>query len=302
MTRITNNMMINSFRKNYMDINEKLNKYMNQLSSGEKFSKISEAPLKGTKSLKLETILSYNGKYADNAESGISWLEVTDGALDDTVKTLRALRDKAVYGATESMTTSDRQKLASEVGQLRQYLVQLGNTKYGDRYIFNGTETKTKPYTDGGTNNAGDYLNDGAVQSNSIYREVSEGVKVEINVTGNNIGASGFSQMFADIDQLQQDLNAGDTTGIQDAIDNIDDHIEGALQARSRVGARQNRLEMTQNRLEAQEVSYTDILSETQDADIAETIMNLKNQENVYRAALATGARVIQPSLVDFLQ
>jgi flagellar hook-associated protein 3 FlgL len=43
-------------------------------------------------------------------------------------------------------------------------------------------------------------------------------------------------------------------------------------------------------------------MSENEDIDQAENIMLLKSEENVYRASLAGGARIIQPSLVDFLK
>jgi flagellar hook-associated protein 3 FlgL len=45
-----------------------------------------------------------------------------------------------------------------------------------------------------------------------------------------------------------------------------------------------------------------ELLSKNEDADMAEVIMNLKMEENVYRASLAGGAKIIQPSLVDFLR
>ena len=92
-----------------------------------------------------------------------------------------------------------------------------------------------------------------------------------------------------------------DEQGIKDFIDDSDDHIENTLRVRARAGARKQRLEMNQSRLEAQEESYTRILSRTEDVDYAEKITEMKEQENVYRAALSTGARIIQPSLVDFL-
>jgi flagellar hook-associated protein 3 FlgL len=43
-------------------------------------------------------------------------------------------------------------------------------------------------------------------------------------------------------------------------------------------------------------------MSENENVDMTETIMNLKNEENVYRASLAGGARIIMPSLIDFLR
>jgi flagellar hook-associated protein 3 FlgL len=44
------------------------------------------------------------------------------------------------------------------------------------------------------------------------------------------------------------------------------------------------------------------LLSKEEDADITKVIIDLKAQENVHRAALSAGARIIQPSLVDFLR
>ena len=44
------------------------------------------------------------------------------------------------------------------------------------------------------------------------------------------------------------------------------------------------------------------LLSDKQDVDVAETIMKLKLEENVYRSALAVGARILQPTLMDYLR
>ena len=63
-----------------------------------------------------------------------------------------------------------------------------------------------------------------------------------------------------------------------------------------------NRLEMVNSRLEDTEVNYTKLLSDNEDVNMAKVIVELTNQENIYRASLAAGARIIQPSLVDFLR
>ena len=73
------------------------------------------------------------------------------------------------------------------------------------------------------------------------------------------------------------------------------------MRVRAGLGARMNRVELSANRIDDDKVNYTRLMSLNEDVDIAEAIMNLQNEENVYRASLATGARVIQPSLVDFL-
>ena len=71
---------------------------------------------------------------------------------------------------------------------------------------------------------------------------------------------------------------------------------------RAVVGAKVNRLDLQQSRLESTKSNYTELLSQVQDADLAKVIMELKTQENVYRASLAAGSRIIMPSLADFLR
>jgi|SRR5690554_4617859 len=110
MSRITNNMIINNFLANFTRSQKNLNKYMEQLTTGEKFSRISDEPIYAVKAMKLETMLKFNEKYMENAEEGINWLNVTDKALDDVVKTLRKLRDSAVKAANGNLTPDDRQK------------------------------------------------------------------------------------------------------------------------------------------------------------------------------------------------
>jgi flagellar hook-associated protein 3 len=90
--------------------------------------------------------------------------------------------------------------------------------------------------------------------------------------------------------------------GISSAIKDLDNLRDRVMSIRSDIGARTNRIELTLNRLENDTVNFTQLMSENEDADMAETIMNLKNEENVYKASLEGGARIIQPTLMDFLR
>ena len=299
MSRITNNMIINNFLANFTRSQKSLNKYMEQLTTGEKFSRISDEPIYAVKAMKLETILQFNEKYIENAEEGINWLNVTDKALDDVVKTLRKLRDSAVRAANGSLTPDDRQKIQQEVLQLKEHLIDVANSRYGNAYIFNGTETKLQPYVNAASTDPDDYLANGSVSDGKLTREVGAGIIIDINVTGAEIG---FAQIFADLQAFSDALEYDDTETLQTMMGTIDKHIESVLGARAQVGSRQNRLELTVDRFESQEIAYADILNKTKGVDIAETIMKLKNEENVYRIALATGARIIQPTLMDFLR
>ena len=91
-------------------------------------------------------------------------------------------------------------------------------------------------------------------------------------------------------------------SNISAMLSTIDGQINNILRVRADVGARQNRLDLTADRQSDNEINFTNLMSVNEDADMAETIMNMKNEENVYKASLAGGARIIQPSLIDFLR
>ena len=70
----------------------------------------------------------------------------------------------------------------------------------------------------------------------------------------------------------------------------------------AQVGARVNRLETQQTRLKDLELNVEDLLSKTEDADMAKAMVDFSMQQSIYQSALQSGARVLQPSLLDFLR
>lgn len=110
------------------------------------------------------------------------------------------------------------------------------------------------------------------------------------------------SKLMEDFDQVIADIESGNRSGISSFITKMDENMKVILTNLSDIGARTNRMELVINRINENSVTFTKLLSNAQDADMSEVIMYLKNSENVYRASLSTGAKVIQPSLIDFLR
>jgi flagellar hook-associated protein 3 FlgL len=138
--------------------------------------------------------------------------------------------------------------------------------------------------------------------SGILNREIGVGITLSINVTGAQV-FSGASNIFDSLIMLRDNLIAGNTAAISTGdINNLDRSIDNVLAYRAEIGAKINRLELHKERLGDMRVNFTKLLSANEDADMAEVIMNLQIQENVYRASLSTGARIIQPTLVDFLR
>lgn len=144
--------------------------------------------------------------------------------------------------------------------------------------------------------------------SSSIVIEVTSSAAGALGLTavtqtdGTDAAPGQKGRLIQDFEDLQQALESGDADALQSLLQKFDEDLANILRVRADVGARTNRLELTLNRLETDVINFTKLMSLNEDVDIAETIMNLTNEENVYNASLASGARIIMPSLVDFLR
>lgn len=108
--------------------------------------------------------------------------------------------------------------------------------------------------------------------------------------------------LFAMLDKLSDNLLAGRQEDLSNMLGDIDAHINSMLTVRSEVGAKSNRMELITNRIEDDTLNFRDLMSKIEDADMSKVIIELMNEENVYRSALGVGARIIQPTLLDFLR
>lgn len=86
------------------------------------------------------------------------------------------------------------------------------------------------------------------------------------------------------------------------ALGGMDLAIENLLKYRTDLGAKSSRLEIVKSRITQDKTNIEDILSKNEDVDITEAVTRLKMLEVAHRAALGVTARVIQPTLLDFLR
>lgn len=110
------------------------------------------------------------------------------------------------------------------------------------------------------------------------------------------------SELVTDLQNLIAALNTKDDAVIQTSLGKMDLHLDRVLVAMGEIGGKSNRVEFIKSRVEENEITFTSLLSKVQDVDMAEAIMYFKNLENIYRASLSVGSKVIQPSLVDFIR
>ncbi|WP_349408637.1 flagellar hook-associated protein FlgL [Pseudalkalibacillus sp. SCS-8] len=291
--RVTQSMLTGNMLRNLSQSYERMGKYQDQLSTGKRITKPSDDPVVAMKGMEYRTDLTEVEQFKRNLSEVYSWMENSDAALDEAGQVLHRIRELTVQASNGTYDQGQRGAIADEINQLRDHLISVANTKVAGKFIFNGTNTTQPPVSEDG-------IVEMPLNNNAINIEVTKGIKLKTNIDQTNV----FSQsLFNDLKDIASSLRngAGENT-TQGFITNIDFHIDNTLSERAELGARYNRLEMIHERVNEQEVIATRVLSDNEDADMERVIIDLKTQESIHRAALASGARIIQPTLMDFLR
>lgn len=305
MQRVTSNMMNSQLLLNLNRNALRMNETQNQMATGRKINKPSDDPVGITYSLRYRSELASNEQYKKNVDSAVSWMDFNDTVLSQTNDVLQRLRELTVQASTGSNPQSALDSINKEVSQLKEQLVDIANSQLNGKYIFNGENFSQKPYS--GTLDPSEITTD----IGDVIYTVGDSVKMSINLNGNDVfgdadtaaTAQTSDNIFSIINRLTSKLSAtGDHSAIGDELESIDSRIDKLLTIRAEVGAKTNRIELMQSRLVDLNINLTSLQAKTEDADYAKLIMDSKVQENIYNASLSAGAKIIQPSLVDFLR
>ncbi|MFJ7470614.1 flagellar hook-associated protein FlgL [Peribacillus frigoritolerans] len=291
--RVTQSMLTNNMLNNLSSSYEKMSKLQEQVSSQKKFSKPSDNPVAAMMGMGYRTNLNQIGQFQSNIAEATNWIDSTDDAITESVSAMQRIRELTVQGSNGTYEGEQLKTITEEIKQLKEHLITLGDTQIGGKYIFNGQDTNVRPSSvkDGNGNTV--------YGTGDINLEVFSGISLKINTDGSKIFGDALAA-GGSIDQTIEALeNGGDVTG---TLEGLDATINTFLGMQAQVGARQNRIELMTDRLKQQEVFATEILSKNEDVDIEKAIMDLTTQESVHSAALSIGAKIMQPSLLDFLR
>ena len=267
-----------------------------KLTSGKEISRPSDSPSDVHTALEYRASIRRADQLVRNADDGLAMLGTADTALTDTSNLMRRARDLAVQGANSTLTAGGREAIAVEIDQLRQQAISLANTTYLGRPLFSGTASPAVggdvAYAPAGTYNG---------NAAAIMRTIAPNESVQVNLTGTDVYGPAGSDLFTTLGKLADDLRTN-PAAVGTNIASIDTAFTRVTSALATVGARVNRVEAVRNQTATAQGQQTDRLNGIESIDIAKTIMDLQMQQTAYQAALAATAKVIQPSLMDFLR
>jgi flagellar hook-associated protein 3 FlgL len=263
----------------------------NQASTGKKLTKPSDSPVDIGTSLSLRAALSRNDQLKNNISDAEGWLGNTDNALGSVVTQLQQVNTLVLQAANGSNDQVARDAIANQIDQIRQGLIGLANSQYGNRPLFGGTASGATAY-----DATGAYVG----TSSAVERTIAPGVHVQVNVNGDTVFGPPGNDLFSTLAQISaavhgnQDLTALSAT--------LKTQTQTVQTAQATVGATYARVDQTKAQNTTNASTMTENLTSVENVDLAEVLMNLQAQETTYQAALAAAAKAIQPSLAAFLQ
>ncbi|MBL5768076.1 flagellar hook-associated protein FlgL [Bacillus sporothermodurans] len=296
--RVTQSMISNNVMFNINQSYSLMDKLNEQMTTQKKISRPSDDPVVAMKGMFYRTNVMEIEQFKSNFSEARNWVDTTDSALSEMNKALQRIREITVSANNGTYDKEQTKAVADEVSQLKEHIASIANSKVGDKYIFNGSNTLTAPVqtTDAGIK--------AQFSEGNVNMELSKGIYVPVNINGTNafMGGANGDSVFTELDNLEKTLRGEGSGKIGDFIQTMDDRVSKVLSAQSEIGARTNRLDFMEERIDNQQLIAKRVMSDNEDIDFEKLVTDFKTQEAIHRAAMEAGARIIQPTLLDFLR
>lgn len=295
--RITDNAMNTTFLNNLNKNMRRMMKAQEQATTGKAVSRPSDNPMLVGKILSMRDNIQQNEQYNSNISDTIGWVQTQDTALNDVTKTMHRLSELIQKGANGTLSDTDRMAVKDEVEAKVSELKEILNTNFDGRYIFGGQKTTEPPFSEGLI-----YKGD----TNNIEREIAQGVTVEVLTDGSKVTKLSDDEgddLGTFLNNIIKALDEGDTELLSgELLGKSSKFLDNILGVRSKVGATHNRLEAAEERNKEENINLKEVLSEKEDVDLAESYMNYIMMTTAYQSSLSMGAKILQPSLLDYLR
>ena len=287
-------------------------RYQSQISTGQRIALPEDDPSAVRRTLDLEGERGRVGQFGRN----ITRLKETATTTQTAMRSLSKIATRASELAVKAdsvRSAADLKAYADEVTQMIQQAVSAANANLRGESVLGGTRNDQSAYrlTLG---------SDGRVQSVTYHGnqdvpslEIAEDQQLSASVVGSNPTGSGpagliedprsGADLFGHLIQLQYQLLAGDgaavtsttAVGLQADTENLLRHIAAN-------GVVQGRLEAAGATVSDRLQSLEGQISSETDADLAKALVRLNETQVSYQAALQTGGRILQMSLMDYLR
>ena len=282
-----------------LEAQARLQRTQEELATGKRLLSPSDDPVASTQIAEIRSDLSRMETYQRNLDYAFSQLASTESKIASAEDSIINVKNLLLRAANETLSTSDRQTLALEIGAMRDQMLSLANSKNanGD-FTFSGSEVSDTPFQSSG----------GVItyEGDQIAREtnIAPGLTVSAHLTGDEVFGSsdpGNVDIFSVLDAAITAVESNDQAGINSAISAVDDGAEQIFQARSEVGVRMNRVDDQKSLNDTAILNFNKSLSDLEDLDYAKAVSELSSRMLALESAQRAYAKMQGISLFNYL-
>lgn len=288
-------------------------KLQNQVATGLRVQEAADDPSAARKIIVWQGDLAAIEQYRKNIESQQDLAKMNHGVFVDIQRISKKAREIATEGGDNTKPADTLAILAQQVDGLIEGALSAGNRKIGGKYLLAGTVSDTVPFKE--TRDANDQITGVTFQGNAQISSVNASPNNTLSAqwVGANNGGGGQPgllqdagagvDIFKELIALRDHLASGDVDAVieqsKNQLGKVEDHI---LFFGAANGAMEARMEVSLSSLNDQEFALTGMISREGDADVADTIVRLNEVQYAYQAALQSGAKIMNSSLMDYLR
>ena len=140
--RINQNVTSLSTYANLNSTSNRMEKSIGKLSSGLRINSAADDAAGLAISEKMRSQISGLNRAKLNAQDGISMIQTAEGGLNETESIIQRMRELAIQGSNDTLTSNDRLEIQKEINQLRDAIDDISNTtEYNTKKLLNGSQT-----------------------------------------------------------------------------------------------------------------------------------------------------------------
>ncbi len=297
--RIASNTVSDSMLRQIQQLASDQAKLQTQVATGRRITQPEDDPVAVARVLNLQSEQRATTQYGTNASRALALSQTSYAGLQGLKKVSDRIGEIATLG-TSSLSTDAMTSYGIETDQLIEQAVQLANSQSGSDYVYGGTKVDTPPFTV--TRDANGQISGVTYQGNSTQAAIplSDASSVAPGTTGAT--NQGIADFVNNMIQLRNSLTAGDTAGVMTARTPLDTSENTLVNAMATAGGIQTRIEAAQAQQSADIDDLAARVSAESSVDLPTTVVKLSQTQTAYQAALASSAKIMNLSLLDYIR
>ncbi len=248
---------------------EALKTSMEKLSSGLKINRAGQDASGLAVSEKMRSQIRGLNQASKNVQNGVSFIQTTEGYLQETTDILQRIRELAVQASNGVYSDEDRMQIQVEVSQLVAEVDRIASSAQ-----FNGYNMLTGRFAKEADNSI----------TFQVGANVDQNIKINIaSATAESLGLRGKGQDGED----GALVSVSDTETANRTLATIDEALKNVNRQRADLGAVQNRMEMAAKGINVAAENMTSAESVIRDADIAQEMVDFTKNSILQQASTA---------------